>query len=502
MWQGKGPHKRTRSKSNCTGLGPGPHSRREFLCRSCNGIGALALAGMLAEELDAAPTALSPLSPRPQHFPRKAKHCIFLFMSGGVSHLDTFDYKPELKRLAGQRLPMVAGLSGEIDGFLSSPHSLIPSPWEFKRCGESGHYVSSLFPHLGECVDDLAFIFGVEVDNNNHGPATLHVNTGSEFPGSPSVGAWISYGLGSPNQNLPGYAVIQDPRGAPINGAAVRGSGFLPASYQGTPIRPVGTPILELELPEGISRQQQRKEFDLLKWLNRRHLKERPGAIELEARINAYELAFRMQSEAPEVVDLSKESELTKKMYGLDNPLTEAFGRQCLLAKRLVQKGVRYNLVIHGVENGKSSWDDHGNIAARMPRHAVEVDQPVAALLKDLKSEGLLEETLVVWASEMGRTPFTDSRDAAGTSNPGRDHNQYGLVMWLAGGDVKGGTRVGQTDEFGLRGVGEPHIHVRDVHATILNLLGLQDERLTYLHDGRFRKLTDIGGRLLTEIIA
>ncbi|MDA2926124.1 DUF1501 domain-containing protein [Acidobacteria bacterium AH-259-G07] len=482
----------------CTGFGPSAWSRRDFLSRSCNGLGALALAGLLAEELGATPSASSPLASRPQHFPRKAKHCIFLFMSGGVSQVDTFDYKPALEKFAGQRVPKMAGFSGEIEGFLSSPHRVIPSPWEFKRMGESGHYVSTLFPHLSECVDDLAFIFGIEVDNNNHGPATLHVNTGSQFPGHPSVGAWITYGLGSPNQNLPGYVVIQDPRGAPINGAGVRGSGFLPASYQGTLFRSVGTPILELEPPKRITRQQQREEFDLLNWLNRRHQQRRPDFTQLEARINAYELAFRMQSEAPEVVDLSKESEVTRKMYGLDNPVTEAFGRQCLLAKRLIQRGVRYSLVVHGVENGKTSWDDHGNIKGRLPRHVAEVDQPVAALLKDLKREGLLEETLVVWASEMGRTAFINDLDS---DKPGRDHNQYGLVMWLAGGDVQGGSRVGETDEFGIGAVGES-IHMRDVHATILDLLGLSDERLTYLHDGRFRRLTDIGGKILKEIIA
>ena len=284
----------------------------------------------------------------------------------------------------------------------------------------------------------------------------------------------------------------------PSTARACAEAAYLPASYQGTLFRSVGTPILDLKPPARISRSQQREEFDLLTWLNRRHQAGRPDASELEARINAYELAFRMQAEAPEVVDLSKESELTRKMYGLDNPLTEAFGRQCLLAKRLVQKGVRYSLVVHGVENGKSSWDDHGNIKGRLPRHAVEVDQPVAALLNDLKREGLLEETLVVWASEMGRTSFIN--DIYG-DKPGRDHNQYGLVMWLAGGDVKGGSRVGETDDFGIGSVGEP-IHMRDVHATILNLLGLHDERLTYLHDGRFRRLTDIGGNVLDTIIA
>ena len=475
-------------------------SRREFLSRTCNGIGALALAGLMAEEVSASQGAgaLNPFAVKPQHLPRKAKHCIFMFMAGGVSHVDTFDYKPLLQKYANQPLPKLSGVSGEIEGYLKYPHRVIPSPFGFKRAGGSGRYISDLFPHLSQCVDDLAFIYGIEVDNNNHGPATMHMNTGSQFQGDPSVGSWVTYGLGSPNQNLPGYIVIQDPRGAPMNGTAVWGNGYLPSSYQGTMLRSVGTPILHLDLPKGLTREQQRKEFDLLKWLNEGHKKERPGASDLEARISAYELAFRMQAEAPEIVDLSRESESTKRLYGLDNPLTAGFGRQCLLARRLVEKGVRHTLLVHGVEISKYSWDDHGNIGERLPQHVVEVDRPVAGLLKDLKQRGLLEETLVIWASEMGRTPFLNDLE---TDKPGRDHNQFALVMWLAGGDVKGGATVGATDEFGIRAL-EEQIPLRDVHATILNLLGLNDERLTYLHAGRFRRLTDIGGRVLTDIIA
>lgn len=475
-------------------------SRRDFLCRSWNGLGALALAGMLAEELEGSATVVNPLAPRPQHLPRKAKHCIFMFMAGGVSHVDTFDYKPALLKFADKRLPKPEGISGEVAGSLENSDALgMPSKWEFKRFGQTGRYISTLFPHLGECVDDLAFLFGIRVDNNNHGPATLHVNTGSQFPGSASVGSWVNYGLGSLNQNLPGYIVIQDPRGGNVTAGATWGHGFLPAYYQGTRLRSGNSPILDLNLPKGLSRQRQREEFDLLKWLNEQHRDERPGASELEARINAYELAFRMQMEAPQVVDLSKESEQTKRMYGLDDPRTEGFGRQCLLARRLVEKGVRYNLLVHGVENGKNSWDDHSGTEERMPQHAIEVDKPVAALLKDLKQRGLLEETLVVWASEMGRTPFRQpSSDTA--AKPGRDHNQNALVMWLAGGDVKGGSTLGETDEFGIAGI-HP-IPLRNVHATILNLLGLDDDRLRYLYEGRLRQLTDIGGQVLTEVIA
>jgi hypothetical protein len=472
-------------------------TRREFLCRSCNGIGALALAGILAEDLGAAGD-LNPMKVKPSHFPRKAKRCIFLFMAGGVSQIDTFDYKPALERYAGGRLPKAPSVSGEIASFLDAPHRTIPSPFEFQRYGQCGRYISTMFPHIAECVDDLAFVYGVKVDNNNHGPATMHVNTGSQLQGSPSAGSWITYGLGSVNQNLPGYVVIQDPRGSPVNGSVVWGNGYLPASYQGTLFRSTGAPILDLDLPKGVTRGEQRKEFDLIQKLNQQHLEERPGSSELEARISAYELAYRMQSEAPGAVDLTQESEETKKMYGLDNPRTEGFGRQCLLARRLAERGVRYSLLIHGVEIGRYSWDDHGNIKERVPQHAAEVDEPVGALLKDLKQRGLLEDTLVVWASEMGRTPFINDLKS---DKPGRDHNQYGLVVWMAGGDVKGGATAGQTDEFGIKAIGDP-IPLRDVHATILNLLGLDDRRLTYLHAGRFRKLTDIGGNVLKEIVA
>ena len=476
---------------------PAMASRRDFLCRSCNGIGALALAGLLAEDLTAAPEA-NPMAVKPAHLPRKAKQCIFMFMAGGVSQIDTFEYKPALQKYADKPLPKVPGLAGEIEGFLDAPNRTIPSPFEFQRYGQSGRYVSTLFPYIGKAVDDIAFIYGVEVDNNNHGPATMHATTGSQLQGSPSVGSWVTYGLGSPNQDLPGYVVIQDPRGAPVNGAAVWSNGYLPAEYQGTMFRSTGAPILHLTPPEGLSQARQRKEFDFVKWLNEQHLNERPGDRELEARIHAYELAFRMQAEATRVVDIGRESESTKKLYGLDDPVTEGFGRQCLQARRLVENGVRHITLVHGVEIGRYSWDDHGNIGERMPRHAAEVDQPIGALLADLKQRGLLDQTLVVWASEMGRTPMINDVD---TVKPGRDHNQYGLVMWMAGGNIKGGSSVGQTDEFGLRALEKP-IPLRDVHATLLDLLGLSDERLTYLHSGRFRRLTDIGGRVLSEIIA
>ncbi len=472
-------------------------SRREFLGRSFNGVGALALGGLLARDLAAAGESNSIAARRP-HFRRRAKHCIFVFMGGGVSQMDSFEYKPALQKLHGKPLPRIPHIAGELQGRLSFPHECVASPFSFKRHGESGRYFSELFPHLSRHADDLAFVHGVRTDNQNHGPSTLHVTTGSQFPGGASVGSWVTYGLGTPNENMPGYVVIQDPRGAPTNGAAVWSNGYLPASYQGTLLRPTGTPILNLDRPRGVSRGQQRREFDAIGWLNRRHLKERTGDPELEARIGAYELAFRMQTEAPEIVDISRESPHSRSLYGLDDPRTAGFGRQCLLARRLVERGVRYSLLIHGVQIGRYSWDDHGDVKGGMIRHSREVDKPIAGLLTDLKQRGLLDETLVVWASEMGRTPF---KNGSLGKNPGRDHNTYALCVWMAGGDVKGGSTAGETDEFSLRSVGHP-IHVRDVHATILNLIGLDDAELTYLHAGRFRQLTDIGGKVLTDIMA
>ncbi len=473
-------------------------TRRDLLSRAFNGVGALALGGLLADELKAENSIVNPLTSRPQHQARKAKHCIFLFMQGGVSQVDSFEYKPMLQKLHGKPLPRIPNLSGELQGRLSFEHVCVGSPFPFKQHGESARYMSGLYPNLSQHVDDMAFIHGIKTDNPNHGPSTLHVTTGSQFHGSPSAGSWISYGLGTPNENLPGYVVIQDPRGAPVNGAAVWANGYLPAVHQGTLLRPTGTPILNLDLPRGLSRAQQRREFDVLEWLNRRHLEERPGAGQLEARISAYELAFRMQTEAPEVVDLSREPERIKQMYGLDDAATAGFGRQCLLARRLVERGVRYTLLIHGVQITRDSWDDHSNVEGGMIKHSREVDQPIAALLTDLKQRGLLDETLVVWASEMGRTPFKNGKLG---SNPGRDHNAYALVMWMAGGDVKGGATAGETDEFGLRSVEDP-IPIRNVHATLLDLMGLNDDDLRYLHAGRFRQLTDIGGEVLSEIIA
>jgi len=474
-------------------------NRQQFLSTAFNGIGALALSDLITGEARADIAYQDPLAERQPHLPRKAKHCIFLFMQGGVSQVDSFEYKPALNEHHGKPLPRIPGISGELQGRLTFPHVTIGSPFAFKQHGESGHWFSELFPHLAGHSDKLAMIRGIRTDNQNHGPSTLHVTTGSQFPGSPSVGSWVSYGLGSFNQNMPGYVVIQDSRGAPVNGAAVWANGYLPAAYQGTLLRSQGTPILNLNRPTGVTAEQQRREFDLMAKINRRHLASRPDDTELSARISSYELAYRMQAEAPALVDLSGETDATRNMYGLDNPDTSGFGRQCLLARRMVESGVRYTLLVHGVQIGKHSWDDHGDVKGSMIRHSREVDQPVAALLQDLDERGLLEETLVVWASEMGRTPFVNGK-MSGT--PGREHNSWNLVMWMAGGDVKGGASAGHTDEFGLRSIEDEEIPVRDVHATILNLMGLDDDELRYQYAGRLRQLTDIGGYVLDDIIS
>ena len=472
-------------------------SRRDLLSCTLNSFGALALAQLVSSENarasgnDGIASALLPT--------RKAKSCIFLFMAGGVSQMDSFEYKPVLNALHGQPIPNIPHITaGELQGKLSFPHVCVGSPFRFQQHGESGRYISELLPNIAKHVDDLAFIHGIEVDNQNHGPATLHVNTGSPFPGSPSVGAWVHYGLGCINENLPGYVVIQDPRGAPTNGAAVWGNGYLPASHQGTLLRTNGTPIIDLTRPPGVTAEQQRLEFDAIKWLNQRQLNDGPTDSELEARIAAYEMAFRLQTAAPELVDIDDETAQTKSLYGLDNPQTADFGRQCLMARRMVERGVRHTLLVHGVQIGPHSWDDHGDVRSGMIKHCREVDLPVAGLLADLKQRGLLDDTLVIWSSEMGRSPILNGKLG---NKPGRDHNGYALCMWMAGGGVKGGATVGQTDEFSLRSIDEG-IHIRDVHATLLNLMGLDESELTWLHAGRLRKLTDIGGRVLKQIIA
>jgi hypothetical protein len=412
-------------------------------------------------------------------------------MYGGVSQVDTWDPKPELVRRTGQPMPSIAR---DIALQKRNPGTLMGSPRKFRKHGQSGVEVSDLYPRLAECVDDLAVIRSTYTDSFAHGSGLLQMNTGYLRLGYPSLGSWVSYGLGTFNQNLPAFVVMLDHRGGPIGGAPNWGHGFMPASFQGTQFRTQGDPILNLSPPPGTSAAQQRNQLDLLDALNRRHREATPDNTELEARIASYELAFRMQAHAPEAVDLSRESEATRRLYGLDDARTERFGRRCLLARRLVEKGVRFVQVYSGGGHNDENWDAHKDVIANHELHCGETDRPIAALLTDLKARGLLDSTLVLWTSEFGRTP-------TGQNGKGRDHSPRGFSTWLAGGGVKGGQAVGATDEFGYAAV-ENKVHVHDLHATALHLLGLDHERLTFFHAGRAHRLTDVSGTVLEEVIA
>lgn len=467
-------------------------SRRDFLLRAGAGFGGLALSVMMAQEAQAAAPkgAPNPLAPHLPMFPAKAKSVIFLFMYGGVSHVDTFDPKPELTKHDG--LPLTG--KGEIKTFFGGAGNLMKSPFSFAKYGQCGMDVSELFPHVAQRVDDLCFVRSLYGDSNNHAPALFEMNTGVIQQGSPALGSWVTYGLGTLNQDLPAFVVMTDPRGGPIGGAPNWSSGFMPASYQGTVFRSNGSPILDLSPPDNITSEAQRSSLDLMGQLNGQHLAAHPGDSNLDARIASYELAYRMQAQAPEVVDLSKESLRTHEMYGLTNAVTEPFGRKCLLARRLVERGVRFVQVYSGGGHGDDTWDAHGNIVSNHGLHASETDKPIAGLLQDLKEQGLLDETLVVWGGEFGRMPISQG-------SRGRDHNPGCQTIWMAGGGIKGGTIVGSSDEVGYKAAEEPY-HIRDLHATILHLLGLNDMRLTYLHDGRFQRLTTNGGIVIQKALA
>jgi Protein of unknown function (DUF1501) len=464
-------------------------SRRAFLQNAGCGVGMLALASLLADEgrLDAADVA-NPLAPRLPHRAAKARSVIFLFMAGGPSHLETFDPKPELQRLHGQPLPPSFGPVKTRRGV--DRNRLLATKRTFKKYGRAGIEVSDLLPHTAELADDLCVLRGCHGDSVTHPESVYLMNTGSIRMGRPSLGSWVAYGLGTENQNMPAFVVLPDPAGWVKGGAPAWGAGFLPSAYQGTVLRGGNPPILHLDSPKGISQGQQRRTLDLVTRLNRMHLQHHP-ASELEARIASYELAFRMQSEATDVVDLHKESAATRRLYGLDEKETAEFGLRCLLARRMVERGVRFVQVYCGDTNG---WDGHSNIEENHGRLCRQSDRPVAGLLRDLKSRGLLDSTLVIWGGEFGRTPMSE-----GTT--GRDHNPYGFTLWLTGGGVKGGQVIGATDPVGLRAV-EEKAHVHDIHATILHLLGLNHRRLTFRHNGRNERLTDVAGVVIRGVLA
>ncbi len=467
-----------------------PLSRRRFLWELGGGIAGLALCDLLRlENLLASSAPLeSPLLPRKPHFPPKAKAVISLFMNGGTSHLDTFDPKPELTKRHLEAPPP----SLNIQTFFPNPGTFLMSPFSFKKYGQSGIEVSELFAHTAECIDDIAVVRSIQALSNNHTPAILQMMTGFIQPGRPSVGSWTIYGLGSESQNLPAFVVLLDSMGGPLGAAQNWSAGFLPGIYQGTPFRNHGDPIVDLASPKYVEPEHQRSRLDFIKTLNEFHAQQNPAEPELSARIASYELAFRMQSQAPEIVDLSKETETTRKLYGMDDPICEHFGRNCLLARRLVEKGVRFVQLFGGGNAGDDSWDAHANLEKNHRKRAAAVDKPIRGLLLDLKARGLLDSTLVVWHSEFGRLPISQSVS-------GRDHSPYGFSVWLAGGGVKGGQVIGATDDFGYRAAVDPH-PINDLHATILHMLGLEHTRLTYFHNGRMHRLTDVAGAVIPQL--
>ena len=461
-------------------------TRRELLKHSACGFGSLAVAGLCAETNGG---VHRPLAARPTHFPARAKRVIFVFMQGGPSQVDTFDYKPLLTRADGQNVEFKVARTRKI-----TPERVMKSPWTFRRHGECGRWVSELFPHMARHVDDYCVIRSMHTNGVAHGPATLFLHTGTTNLIRPSVGAWVGYGLGTENQNLPGFITINPPstKGGPRNYS----NAFLPTSYQGTAIGRAGVPVSEAKIRhitnERLSASTQRQQLQLLQALNRQQLKRRTPDDELEATISSFELAYRMQTQAPGVMDISGESKATLAMYGIGEKPTDDFARQCLLARRFAEAGVRYVQINYSDNANTPRWDQHSNLM-KHAQHARAVDRPVAGLLADLKQRGLLEDTLVWWGGEFGRTPFAQGRD-------GRDHNPNGFTVWLAGGGVRPGIAYGETDDYGYNAV-ENRVHMHDLHATLLHLMGLHHERLTFRHAGRDYRLTDLYGNVVKQIM-
>lgn len=463
-------------------------TRREFLYSLGASVGSVALTALLARDGLAATAGSNPLAARSGQLPAKAKNCIFLMMDGGPSHIDTFDPKPKLAELHLQEFNRAGKTKSAME---SGKRYFVRSPFAFRKAGQCGADIAENWEHLSRVVDDICFYRGCQVDSVNHPTAMYQMNTGNRFGGDPAIGAWVNYGLGSINQNLPGFVVLPEvsyPQGGPANW----GNGFLPTSFQGTPLRPKGSPILDLTPPAGITREHQRENLDLLSQLNIAHQHDHPQHEELKARMDAYELAFRMQLQVPGLLDLEREDPKLKESYGIGADATDAFGRKCLLARRLVEQGVRFVQLYAG------TWDSHDYIARAHSNLVRNVDKPIAALLADLKQRGLLESTLVVWCGEFGRSP--DNGVRGGTAY-GRDHNPKAMTVWFAGGGVKAGHTIGATDETGAEAVDCVH-HVRDLHVTLLRLLGLDDNQLTYFHGGRFKQLSQFGGAAIKELIA
>ena len=463
-------------------------SRRDLLKSAACGFGMTALADALAND---------PLSPRAAQIPPRAKRVIFLFMRGGPSHMDTFDYKPKLQADRDKPLPFAIPRLQKTQA--RNLGKLMASPFSFQRYGQGGLWISELFPHLARRADDLCVLNGMHTEGVDHGQATNRLHTGSDTFVRPSVGAWVSYGLGTENRNLPGFVTVSPLKGD--IGVRSYSNAFLPAAYQGTPIGSEGLPAREATVRhlanDRVSSERQRRQLDLLRTVDEEHAATREVDDRLEGAIRSFELAFRMQAEAPAVLDLAGESAETLKLYGIGEEPTDDFGRQCLLARRLAEAGVRYIQVTHTqLSRDYPDWDQHAHLKAGLEANASQVDKPIAGLLADLKRRGMLEDTLVVWGGEFGRTPVTEGR----SGSFGRDHNPYGYTMWLAGGGVKGGFRYGATDDYGYYAV-EDKVHLHDLHATILHLLGLDHEKLTYRYAGRDFRLTDVYGRVVREIL-
>jgi Protein of unknown function (DUF1501) len=466
---------------------PANMTRREMLCRFANGFGMLALASQLTDEAKAG--SANPLAVKPPQFSPQAKRIIFLFMSGGPSHVDMFDPKPRLAQDNGKPLPF------EMPKLVrTKTGNLLKSPFKFKKYGQSGIEISELYPHVASCVDDLCIVRSMVADNINHNGACLQMNTGEQAFSRPSMGSWLLYGLGSENQNLPGFIVISPSQ--PAQGAPLWSSSFLPAAYQGTLVSDLKNPIANLRNGT-FSLPQQRSQLDALRQLNELHRLRREDDSRLNARIESFELAYRMQLEAPVAFDVDSESEATRRLYGLHEKTTEIFGRQCLMARRLVERGVRFVQVYHTQTSRRSScqlWDQHSGLRSELPANCAATDVPIAALLKDLKARGLLKDTLVLWGGEFGRTPTAENAD-------GREHHPFGFTMWLAGGGIKGGMVYGKSDDFGWHAV-ENRVHVHDLHATILHLMGIDHTKLTYRYSGRDFRLTDVFGNVVKPLLA
>lgn len=464
-------------------------NRRDFIYSMGASLGSIALASMLPSNLNgSAAKAKGPLSVKQPHHSARAKNVIFLMMEGGPSHIDTFDPKPQLNRIHLQNFTR----SGEnVSAMESGTRYYVQSPWKARQVGQSGAWMTEKWVHLAEVADDICFYRGCQAESVNHPTALFHMNTGNRFGGDPAMGSWVTYGLGSENQDLPGFIVLPEVA-YPQGGSPNWSNGFLPAHYQGTPLRSQGTPILDLKPPPGVTTEHQRKNLDLLSRFNHDHLEKHPWQDDLQARMANYELAFRMQMQVPGILDIDQEDEKTKELYGIGNDDTEVFGRKLLLARRLVEKGVRFIQVYSG------GWDSHDFLERAHGARITSIDKPMAGLIKDLKARGMLDETLIIWCGEFGRSPDNGIRD--GGTTYGRDHNSQAMPMWFAGGGVNAGHTIGATDDIGAEAVDVAH-PIRDVHVTLLHLLGLDDNRLTYFHAGRFQQLSQFGGEVIEELI-